>query len=53
VIEALRSRLTENTHTPAPVSRTLVATEAGDMIFDQLVHRTPNIRWQRGARCPT
>lgn len=38
VVEALRSRLTENTHTPAPVSRALVATESGGMIFDQLVH---------------
>ena len=38
VIDALRSRLTENTHTPAPVSRTVVATEAGGVLFDELVH---------------
>jgi hypothetical protein len=38
VIDALRSRLTENTHTPAPVSRAVVATEAGGVLFDELAH---------------
>ena len=38
VIEVLSERLTENTHTPAPVSRAMVATEAGGVLFDELVH---------------
>jgi hypothetical protein len=39
VIETIRERLAENTHAPAPVSRTLVATEAGGVLLDEVVHR--------------
>ena len=38
VIETLGPLLTQNTHTPAPVSRLVVATEAGGVVFDELLH---------------
>ena len=38
VIEALNERMTVNTHIPAPVSRVMVATEAGGVVFDELLH---------------
>jgi len=38
VVESLHELLIENTHTPAPVSRTVVATGAAGVVFDHLVH---------------
>ncbi len=48
LVEALSARLTENTHTPAPVSRVMVATEAGGVLFDELLHEhteQPSALW--------
>ena len=48
VVKVLQELLVENTHTPAPVSRTVVATEAGGVLFDQLVHdntEQPSASW--------
>jgi hypothetical protein len=48
VVKVLQELLVENTHTPAPVSRTIVATTSAEVVFDKLVHENtehPSATW--------
>jgi hypothetical protein len=48
VVKMLQELLVENTRTPAPVSRTIVATEGAGVVFDKLVHENteqPSASW--------